>query len=445
MLYGSHKFVPMKIVFLGFFLIAGCVAIHGQQPIIVPVAEGWAHNSVNIAIFRKNSLVTYKDTQFIAFYNEQRLVVLGKRKTGTTHWILKPTGFKGNTFDAHNVISMMVDGEGYLHLAWDHHNNVLHYSKSIAPGSLEMSDPSPMTGLHEMKVSYPEFYTLPSGNILFFYRDGGSGNGNLIINQYEIKTHCWKQIQSNLIDGEHQRSAYWQAFVDVKGIIHVSWVWRETPDVASNHDMCYACSKDGGITWQKSSGETYQLPVTASTAEYVCRIPQKSELINQTSMFVDANGKVFIATYWRDAKDSIPQYHLIYKNARQWQVQNLGFRKTAFSLSGTGSKRLPISRPQIIAWNNGKKLAAMIVFRDDERKQKVSAAINVDMNKNSWKLMDLFNGEVGTWEPTYDSELWKQKKILHLFVQKTDQVDGEGKSNMPPQMINVLEWKPYIK
>ncbi|MGO8055575.1 BNR-4 repeat-containing protein, partial [Rhizobium leguminosarum] len=61
------------------------------------------------------------------------------------------------------------------------------------------------------------------------------------------------------------------------------------------HDICYARSKDGGKTWEKSSGEKYQSPITAANAEYALRIPQKSELINQTSMFADAQGNPYIA------------------------------------------------------------------------------------------------------------------------------------------------------
>jgi len=83
------------------------------------------------------------------------------------------------------------------------------------------------------------------------------------------------------------------------------------------------------------------------TAEYVCHIPQKSELINQTSMYADEDGNPFIASYWKDKGDSIPQYHIIYKTGAEWTVQNTGFRKTAFSLSGAGTKRIPVSRPQI--------------------------------------------------------------------------------------------------
>ncbi len=190
--------------------------------------------------------------------------------------------------------------------------------------------------------------------LLFMYRDGGSGQGNLVINTYDVQQQQWTQLHANLIDGQKQRNAYWQACVDARGTIHISWVWRESPDVASNHDMCYARSADGGVTWQRSTGERYALPITAATAEYAAIIPQKSELINQTSMFADAQGNPYIATYWRDSGSAIPQYHIVYKTNDIWQTSNLSFRKTAFSLSGAGTKAIPIARPQIVAFDKRK-------------------------------------------------------------------------------------------
>lgn len=405
------------------------------------VGEGWANNSVNTVVFRKNSLVTFKGTQYISYYDNESFVVVGKRKVGAKKWELKRTPFKGKTADAHNTISMMTDGDGYLHLSWDHHGNTLRYCKSMSPGSLDFTEKIPMTGSLETNVTYPEFHRLPNGNLLFFYRDGQSGQGNLVINQYDIVTKSWKQLHRNVIDGERKRNAYWQACVDTKGTIHISWVWRETADVSSNHDMCYAQSTDGGVSWQKSTGEKYSLPINAATAEYVAAIPQKSELINQTSMYADADGNPIIASYWRETGDSIPQYHVVFLLDRKWQTQNLGFRKTPFSLSGTGSKRIPISRPQIVSWQKGKQTCAALIFRDEERGSKVSVAINKDLRNNEWTIKDLTEKSIGSWEPSYDTELWKQKKRLHLFVQFTEQIDGEGKANIAPQMVQVLEWR----
>ena len=125
---------------------------------VVDVGEGWARNSVNAVVFRKNALVSQGDVQYIAFYDPQARVVLGKRKLGSDTWELRTTPYKGNALDAHNSISIMVDGAGYLHLAWDHHNSALRYARSLRPGGLEMGSEMPMTGQDEASVSYPEFH-----------------------------------------------------------------------------------------------------------------------------------------------------------------------------------------------------------------------------------------------------------------------------------------------
>lgn len=153
----------------------------------IPVAEGWAANSVNTVIFRKNSIASFKGYQFIAFYNEQGYVVLGKRKIGDKNWEIKPTSYSGNVKDAHNNISIILDGEGYIHLAWNQHNNQLNYAKSREPLSLVPGEKLAMTGQDEDNVTYPEFYNMPDGNILFLYRDGRSGKGNLVMNRYILK------------------------------------------------------------------------------------------------------------------------------------------------------------------------------------------------------------------------------------------------------------------
>ncbi len=405
------------------------------------VGEGWAGNSVNAVIFRKNALASYKDVQYIAYYDQDKHVVLGKRKSGQSDWTIQKTQYTGNTDDAHRAISLIVDGDGYLHISWDHHGNALNYAMSVAPGSMQLGDRTGMTGLKESNVTYPEFYTLAGGNLLFLYRDGSSGNGNLMMNRYDIKTRKWTQVQDGFIDGEGKRNAYPQMAVDARGVIHISWVLRESADVSSNHDMSYARSADGGKTWEKSTGEKYVLPIRMSTAECVLRIPEHSELINQTSMFADAAGRPFIASYWREAGQLVPQYHVIYKDAEEWKTLNLGFRKTAFSLSGMGTKSIPVSRPQIITWNKKKGLAIALIFRDQERGEKVSIAVCSDLIKNSWKISDLTAESVGAWEPCYDTELWKNKGILNLYIQKVLQLDGEGKAEVEPTPVQVLEYK----
>lgn len=425
-----------------FFLISFFAFTVSAQIRLVPIAEGWAKNQVNAVTFRKNSLASFKDSQFAAFYDKESRVVVATRKLNSAKWEIRPTPFSGQTADAHNSISIAVDGQGFLHLAWSHHNVPLNYARSLKPESLEFGAPEKMIGSLENKVTYPEFYNLPSGDLLFFYRDGGSGNGNLILNRYSAKTRKWSRVQNNLVDGEGRRNAYPQMTVDAKGAIHLSWVWRETPNVATNHDLCYAVSEDGGVTWRKSSGEKYELPVRAGNAEYIWKIPQNSELINQTSMTTDARGFPYIASYWRDADSAIPQYRIVYFDGKKWNQSQVSNRKTAFSLSGAGTKKIPISRPQIVAFSRRGNAKVIVIFRDQERGNKVSAAISENLAADVWRIIDLDKTEVGDWEPTFDPNIWNLKKELHLFVQKVGQGDGEKLENLAPQMISVLEFKP---
>lgn len=292
-----------------------------------------------------------------------------------------------------------------------------------------------MTGVDEGNVTYPEFYSLSGGDLLFVYRSGSSGRGNLVMNRYSLKEHKWTRIQDILIDGENKRNAYWQMYVDEKGTIHLSWVWRESWHVETNHDICYARSFDNGVTWYKSSGEQYELPIKLSNAEYACRLPQNCELINQTSMSADAEGNPYIATYWRDPDSDVPQYRIVWNDGKVWHQRQITDRKTPFTLKGGGTKMIPIARPRIVVEGG----EVFYIFRDEERGSRVSMAHASDVGISKWTITDLTDFSVDAWEPSHDTELWKKQRKLHLFVQHTRQGDGERTAEIDPQMVYVLE------
>lgn len=431
--------------YIGLFVALGMVcslSLHAQRitPItpkvhLVEVGKGYSQTSVNTTVFRNNSLVTQGDEQYISYYDADSFLVLGKRNLNAEQWTLHRTQYKGNVKDAHNIISMMLDGAGYIHIAFDHHGNKLNYCRSVAPHSLELGEKEVMIGEGEEDVTYPEFYSLAGGDLLFAYRSGASGRGNLVMNRYSVKDKKWVRVQDVLIDGENKRNAYWQLYVDEQGTIHLSWVWRETWLVETNHDLCYARSFDNGSTWYKSNGEKYVLPIRLDNAEYACHIPQNSELINQTSMSADAKGNPYIASYWRDADSDVPQYRIVWNDGKKWQSRQVSERKTPFSLKGGGTKMIPVSRPRIVV-DNGE---IYYVFRDEERGSRVSLAHTKDVAAAQWTTTDLTDFPVDAWEPSHDTELWKQKRRLQLFVQHTKQGDGERTVEFEPQPVYVLE------
>jgi len=412
-------------------LSSSCASLKTTQ---TTVGLGWSSNSVNTVVFRNSAITSFKGYQFTAYYDNDGYMVLGKRKLGSSNWQVVRSDYKGNVKDAHNTISLAVDAKGYVHISFDHHDTRLRYAKSKEPFGLELGAEQNMTGNQELKVTYPEFHDLPNGKLIFCYRSGASGRGNMVINSYDAATGKWTQLQNNLLNGEDLRSAYWQMCVDYKGYIHLSWVWRESWDVSTNHDICYAVSKDGGVTWQKSTGEAYALPITVASAEVAWQVPQNSSLINQTSMATDANGNPYIATYWDN--DGIPQYKVVYKTDDKWQLLNTNFHKNTFTLGGGGTKNITISRPKVLI----NKAILYLLFRDAERGSKITLAY-ADLNKKQWQVKNLTEQSVGEWEPNYDQELWNAKKELHIFSQKVTQVDGEGLQQVAPQPVNVIEVK----
>jgi hypothetical protein len=425
-----------------FSLIVGFISCKNEKQPSIFLSEigfAWSSTSVNATIFRKNSVISFENYQFVAYYDSTANVVLARRKHGSDQWGICQTQYKGNVNDAHNVISIMTDGDGYLHMSWDHHNNPLNYCRSVEPEGLKMGEMEPMVGELENVVSYPEFYHLANGDLLFAYRDGGSGNGNLVLNRYNLKSSKWDRLQSNLIDGQGQRNAYWQIFTDKAGTIHISWVWRETPDVKSNHDMCYARSKDGGLNWENSKGEAYKLPINAETAEIVCHIPQNSNLINQTSMTADSDGNPFIATYYKSRDDSCTQFHIVYVENGKWKSTDASHRTLDFELGGVGSRSIPVSRPQILLKEKSREKTLYIIYRDEEAGNNVILSSANVVDKMVWKSKIISPYPVERWEPSFDTELWRNKQKLQLYFQKVGQGQGETSVGKEPHMVGVLD------
>ncbi len=57
-------------------------------------------------------------------------------------------------------------------------------------------------------------------------------------------------------------------------------------------------------------------------------------------------------------------------------------------------------------------------------------------------IFGLLQTSTGSWEPTYDTELWKEQKQLHLFVQDVQQGDAEAVLKVELQPVCVLVWLP---
>ncbi len=403
-------------------------------------ARGYAGSSVNVIAGLQHSLISRDALQYAAFYDEEGALVLAQRRRPGGVWVSARTAYRANVRDAHNTVAIGVDGAGFLHVAFDHHNQPLNYARSRAPGSLELGPKLSMTGRLEREVTYPAFLPLPGGDLLFFYRHGGSGRGDLVLNRYRVAEGTWTQVHANLVSGEGRRNAYVSTTVDGQGRIHAAWVWRETPDVATNHDLCYARSDDGGLTWSDSNGRRLPVPITADTAEYALRIPQQRSLMNPPAIAADEQGEPVLANYWAPEGSDVPQYHVVHKVAGRWRVGVVTARATAFVLRGTATKRPPLSR-SILAVRDGR---ALLVFRDDEHGGRVTGYVADAPGLSTWKRHLLTREGVGAWEPSFDPIAFRDHGAVEMLLQRVEQNDGSdhAAAAAEPTPVQVLHWEP---
>jgi rhamnogalacturonyl hydrolase YesR len=306
-----------------------------------------------------------------------------------------------------------------------------------------MSEPRAMVGEAEQSLTYPQFFRLADGNLLFLYRDGGSGNGRLLLNHYNAEQQKWSRRQDNLIEGESQRSAYWDMSIDKNGRLHLAWNWRETPDVASNHDLLYARSDDGGKTWQRSDGGDYQLPITQASAEVAAAIPQNHNLMNPPAVGANRQGQPVIASYWSPETDARPRFNLVHRDEHGWHTIPGPEAGRDFSLQGHGTKHPPISRAALLVetgWGKG----AHLIYRDDSRENRVLAASVDDLQKPEWHFRYLTEKSVGAWEPSIDPAQWQRMKQAQLLLQPATQLDGNDHSgsDAKPTPLSLLIWSP---
>lgn len=414
--------------------------------------DGFFGNSINSVAFNRNNLVTVGNYQFIAFYDafESRpgpddfpTVKVGRRTLGTNNWTVVDLNLSPWSInDDHDTVSLAVDGDGYMHLSWGMHNHAMNYVVSNVPvtGSAfnitgaSFTKPNYWnTTDNASSVTYPEFVNVPnSKDLLFVYRQGGtgggSGNGDQYFVRYDAETKTFSK--NRVINGQADSvNAYLNSLVyDSAGNLHMTWTWRDTPAFQTNHNIMYGVSPDNGQTWTNQAGEPYTLPITRPQAQIIANIPQQSTLINQTSMTLDSQDRPLVATWYAPGAaqgNHTRQYMLHYFDGTEWQVSQITNRPTEPKQSDSTVREL--ARPIVLVDDEDR---VFVVMRYKEVGNNIVVAVSE--NRQDWEFVTLAPVDMGVWEPTYDMALWERENKLHLFYQQLGQ-NGSG-------IVSVLEW-----
>lgn len=287
-------------------------------------------HALNFRSHQDDAIVSFNGYQYCVFYSirgndtRRRFVSVGRRKLPDGAWEkVVLTDYTQTTNDNHNVIAMGVcEGDGTIHLAFDHHNDVLNYRVSVRGLATNPEDHrwvaskfnaerDNLPGLREedtRSLTYPRFFNKPDGDLHLVHRRGSAIAGRQRFLTYSQDTQEWT-YNGLYIDGtrdDYRNDAgqttrlnpYLHGIAyDDNDRLHISWVWRTTN--GRNFDFMYAYSDDFGRDWQNTDGQNagrtrgrpmhLNNPVNLRVFEF----PEGS-LLNQTGQAIDSDGRVHV-------------------------------------------------------------------------------------------------------------------------------------------------------
>ncbi|MBD3266367.1 hypothetical protein GF373_06825, partial [bacterium] len=387
--------------------------------------------------------------QYLAFYDSDHQMTVAKRKLGESKWDFETLPEKVG-WDTHNKIVIFRDRQGYLHVTGNMHNDPLNYYRSAKPGDIHSFQAiHKWSGFKEKRVTYPKLLKLRDGSCHMMYRHGGSGNGMRILVHYDEKTKTWTGPNSAFISGMQRKppcNAYPFGPIreDRNGVLHITWCWRETPDVLTNFDICYAKSTDGGYHWKSWGGKEFALPITPKTAEVVDPIKQRSGLINGGSLATDSQGRPYIG-YTRFDGNKHNQMYIATPVGGKWKIIQLTNWKEYFWFEGRGSipGYPPIPRVSI---DGSDTIHVRYSFSLVEPKQGVMAFTREELiskKPGGFAIKEAEEAKKGIANIRATCIGPLPKGEAHYMVQKNDRPNRDRKPEnpLPPQMIYVYEVK----
>jgi hypothetical protein len=291
-------------------------------------------------------IITTNKDQYAAFYDSSRNMCIAHRNIDNKKWeISRLPSIVG--WDSHNYISLTQDRTGYIHVAGNMHNVSLVYFRSKRPNDIKDFERLSMTGVREDKVTYPVFFNDASGNLFFQYRDGESGNGVTLWNQYNENTKKWTRVfDQGIFDGEGEANAYSSdPRLGPDGYFHIVWMWRATSVANTCHNLSHMKSKDL-VHWESVQGKPLTLPVKWRESKvFVDPAGPWNGLINSNFSLCWDNKKRMCITYHKYDPDGVSQLFVARWEVKAWKIYQISHWKDyRWNIDEVGSLGMKIGK-----------------------------------------------------------------------------------------------------
>lgn len=284
----------------------------------------------------QSPVATFNDSIYTVWVDSQLRTMIA-RKAGDGS-IATGVIFETTKEDKYHVgPSVGIDKKGYIHVTGNMHGSGHPYGKGEYSWKYKVSDKpedissftlrgtNPDLSPPGMGITYPFFNTDNNGELYLAFRHRVSfrgwvpGIGAGGIARYDTETERWSMLggsdykwkKTTLFWVEPEQSTAYQGFktrlfFDNDNCLHTA-VTFHTNEAFNGMLVVYACSPDGGVTWQKADGAPYAtLPITLKNADVVTGPPWTSDgkLYNLAHVGVTHDGRPIVSfrkgnkNYW---------------------------------------------------------------------------------------------------------------------------------------------------
>ena len=210
-----------------------------------------------------------------------------------------------NDPDGHNTPSIAIDGDGFLHVAYNMHGSKfrpgMNMRKSPTANSVAgvWTDENDKTDKDDPlfgDFTYPAMSTAPNGDVYLAIRNGTTGDprpANLF--HYDTSAGAWNDRGD--FAQESGYTAYLPApYVASDGKVHLVWHWAEGGPKGIRHLGSYAVYDPIADTFSKADGTPYSTITTTTADAYQPREAEWNQKgISDHSVTVNALGQPIIA------------------------------------------------------------------------------------------------------------------------------------------------------
>lgn len=270
---------------------------------------------------------------YIAYYNSDRAFTVAEvdPNSEVVKKMTLPNNFDG--WDSHNYTMIEADEGSNLIVSGNMHATKLVYFL-IDRNTLSIKSQT-MIGRDEDRVTYPTLLRFDN-RILFLYRDGGSGDGAWLANEW--RKGQWRRLGA-IFSGSSKIghvSAYPTRFVKSSdGFAHVATVWRRTPNVATNYVITYAKTRDFK-TWISHTGRTLASPLNPDDSDVVISTGETAGLTNNPQIAISPDGRP-VVTYTAYNKGGMNTVYLAQPDGPGWKSAPVATAAARIEISGFGS------------------------------------------------------------------------------------------------------------